>query len=395
MKYNFDEHLERRGTGSMKWDARDFIKTIGLTDRYDEDTIPLFLADMDFPAPEPVIEALHKTVDNKIFGYTMASEEYYEAIIDWFKRRYNWDINKEEITYCPGTVKALGVSVKAFTDVGDGVIIQRPVYPPFTSAIEDNERVVVNNPLVNNNGYYKIDFKDFEEKAKVESTKLFILCNPHNPSGRIFTSGELKKMADICYENNVILIADEIHGDLIRRGNRFYPIVNCTDKTEHIVTCTAINKTFNVSGLHATNIIINDEALRNRFKKVLGYEMPSPFTIAAIIAAYNEGEEWLEQVVGYIDDNIDFVINFLKENMPKVKVVKPEGTYVMWLDFRNYGIPPEDIKKRIYTEANVILESGSMFGEEGIGYERICVPSPRQIIERAMKRIAAAFEDLN
>jgi cystathionine beta-lyase len=395
MKYNFNEHLDRRGTCSMKWDARDFIKRIGLTDRYDEDTIPLFVADMDFPAPEPVIEALHRTVDHKNFGYTIAPEEYYAAIINWFKRRKNWDIKKEEIIYCPGTVKAIGVSIRAYSDVGDGVIIQRPVYPPFTSLIEENERVVVNNPLINYGGYYKIDFGDFEEKAKVESTKLFILCNPHNPSGRIFPEDELKRLADICHENNVIIVADEIHGDLIRKGNTFYPMVKCTDKTDHIVTCTAINKTFNVAGLHGTNLIISNEKLRKKFKKALGHEMPSPFTIAALIAAYNEGEEWLEQVIDYIDGNIDFVANFLKEKMPRVRVVRPEGTYIIWMDFRGYGIPPEDIKERIYHKANVILESGIMFGEEGTGFERICVSSPRTMIEEAMKRIAAAFEDVN
>ncbi len=395
MKYDFDEFLNRRGTDSMKWDAGDFLKKIGLTDRYDEETIPLFTADMDLPVADPIVEALHKTADNRIFGYTIASDKYYEAIISWFKRRNDWEISKEDIVYCPGTVKALGLAVKAYTDKGDGVIIQRPVYPPFTSSIEENGRVVINNALVNNDGYYTVDFEDFEKKAKAESVKLFILCNPHNPSGRIFPKDELKKLADICFENNVIIISDEIHADLIRKGNKFYPIVKCTDKTDHIISCTAINKTFNVAGLHATNIIISNKNLRDKFLKERGFEMPSPFTIAALIAAYNEGEEWLEQVIEYIDGNIDFVEKFLKENMPKVKVVKPEGTYVMWMDFRNYGLSTEEVRKRIYTDANVILESGSIFGEEGSGYERICVPSPRPLIEKAMKRIAAAFKGLN
>lgn len=395
MKYQFDDEVNRRGTGSMKWDAGDFLKMVGLTERYDEETLPLFTADMDLPVPDPIIKALHKTVDNRIFGYTMPNDDYYEAIINWFKRRNDWDIKKEEIIYCPGTVKALGISVKAYTNVGDGVIIQRPVYPPFTSAIEDNERVVINNALINDDGYYTIDFEDFEAKAKVESTKLFILCNPHNPSGRIFSREELKRLAQICYDNGVIIIADEIHGDLIRKDNQFYPIVKCTDKIEHIITCTAINKTFNVAGLHATNVVISNEDLRNKFRKVCGYEMPSPFTIAAIISAYNEGEEWLDQIIDYIDGNIDYIYNFLKENMPKVKVMKPEGTYIMWLDFREYGLTPEEVKKRIYVDANVILESGAMFGEEGTGYERICIPSPRPMLKEAMERIAKAFEDLN
>jgi cystathionine beta-lyase len=396
MKYNFDEIVNRRGTYSVKWDGGEFIKKAGLTERYDEETLPLFTADMDLPVPQPLLDALHKTVDNRIFGYSIFPDEYYEAIQYWFKKRHDWEIKKEEIIYSPGTVHALNIAVRAFTEPGDGVIIQRPVYPPFTRAIEDNGRKVMNNALhCDDEGYYSIDFKDFEAKAKDEKTKLFILCNPHNPIGRVFNREELKKLADICAENDVLIIADEIHGDLIRRNQTFIPIAKATDNNDHIITCTAINKTFNVAGLHCTNVIIPNQAHKKTFIKEMGMQMASPFTISALIAVYNEGEDWLEQLKEYIDGTMEFVQQFLAEKMPKVKVRIPEGTYVMWMDFSAYGISPKEVHDRIYNKANVILEDGSMFGKEGVNYQRICIPSPRQMIKEAFERIAREFEDLN
>ncbi|MCM3652495.1 MalY/PatB family protein [Metabacillus litoralis] len=396
MKYNFDEIVNRRGTYSVKWDGGEFIKRAGLTKRYDEETLPLFTADMDLPVPQPLLDALHKTVDNRIFGYSIFPNEYYEAIQYWFKKRHDWEIKKEEIIYSPGTVHALNIAVRAFTEPGDGVIIQRPVYPPFTRAIEGNGRQVVNNALIcDDEGYYSIDFKDFEAKAKEEKTKLFILCNPHNPIGRVFNREELKKLADICVQNGVLIIADEIHGDLIRRHQTFIPIAKVTDNNDHIITCTAINKTFNVAGLHCTNVIIPNQAHKKTFSKEMGMQMASPFTISALIAVYNEGEDWLEQLKEYIDGTMEFVQRFLAEKMPKVKVRIPEGTYVMWMDFSAYGISPKEVHDRIYNKANVILEDGSMFGDEGVNYQRICIPSPRPMIKEAFERIAREFEELN
>lgn len=396
MKYNFDEVVNRRGTYSFKWDGGEFLKQLKFTERYDEETIPLFTADMDLPVPEPMIRALHETVENRIFGYSIFPNEYYEAIQHWFKKKHDWDIKKEEIVYSPGTVHAVNVAVRAYTNPGDGVIIQRPVYPPFTSAIEGNGRVVRNNALVcDDNGYYSIDFEDFEAKAKEENTKLFIMCNPHNPTGRIFNNDELKKLSEICVKNNVLIVADEIHGDLIRRDQTFTPIAKAADNTDHIVTCTAINKTFNVAGLHCTNVVISDVKLRKTFIKEMGHQMPSPFTIAALISAYKEGDEWLEQLLEYIDGTMEWVVQFISERMPKVKVNIPEGTYVMWMDFSGYGISPNEVHDRIYNKANVLLEDGKMFGEEGLNYQRICIPSPRPIIKEALERIAKEFEDLN
>lgn len=396
MKYNFDEIVNRRNTYSVKWDGGQLIKEMGLTDRYDEETIPLFTADMDLPVPQPLIDALHKTVNHRIFGYSIFPEEYYQSIQKWFKKRLDWDIQKEEIVYSPGTVHALNIAVRAFTNPGDGVIIQRPVYPPFTSAVEGNGRVVRNNALLcNEEGYYTIDFEDFEAKAKEANTKMFILCHPHNPTGRVFTKEELKRLSDICLEHDVIIVADEIHGDLIRKNETFYPMAKAANDSTNLITCTAINKTFNVAGLHCTNVIISNPELRKTFSETMGFQLASPFTIAALIAVYNEGEEWLEQLKEYIDDSLEYARSFLSERMPKVKVRIPEGTYVMWMDFSAYGITPEEVHDRIYNRANVLLEDGKMFGEEGKDFQRICIPSPRPLITEALERIAREFEDLN
>ena len=395
MIYNFDEPVDRRGTYSVKWDGGEMIKEMGLTERYDEETIPLFTADMDLPAPQPVIDALYATVDHRIFGYSIFPEEYYNAIQNWFLRKHDWKILKEEIVYCPGTVLAVNKAVTAFTEAGDGIIIQRPSYPPFAGAVEGNERTLLNNPLKqDDDGKYQIDFDDFEEKAKLDTTKMFILCNPHNPTGRIFSDEDLLRLSDICKDNDVLLIADEIHGDIIRRDQSFSPVAALVDDTEHIITLTAINKTFNVAGLHCSNIIITDPDKRETFKNELGMQMPSPFTIAALIAAYNEGDEWLEQLNDYLDETIEFTASFLKENMPKVDFHIPEGTYVMWLDFSGYDISPEAVHDRIYNKANVLLEDGGMFGEEGADFQRICLPSPRPMIKEALERISSEFEDL-
>jgi cystathionine beta-lyase len=395
MKYNFDQIVNRRETYSVKWDGGEFIKKAGLTERYDEETLPLFTADMDLPVPQPVIDALHQTVDHRIFGYSVFPDEYYEAIQHWFQRRLHWEIKKEEIVYCPGTVYATNVAVTTLTEPGDGIIIQRPVYPPFTRVIEGNGRVVRNNALKRDeDGYYHIDFEDFEAKAKEEKTKMFILCNPHNPTGKIFKPEDLKKLADLCAENDVLIVADEIHGDLIRRNQTFVPIAKVADNTDHIITFTAINKTFNLAGLHCTNAVITNSALRKKFSEGVLVNSASPFVVSALIAAYNEGEEWLEQLKDYLDGTMEWVAQFLAEKMPKVKVRIPEGTYVMWMDFSGYGISAEEVHDRIYNKANVLLQDGVKFGEEGSEFQRICIPSPRPIIKEAFERMAREFVDI-
>ncbi|MFN8443800.1 MAG: MalY/PatB family protein [Caldilineaceae bacterium] len=392
MIYNFDEVIERRGTHSVKWDSGELLKQFGLTERFDEETIPLFVADMDFACPEPMLEALRQRVNTRMFGYSnhLASPEYQEAIQGWFSRRHDWVIDAASIVYSPGTVEALDALVRAYSEPGDGVIIQRPVYAPFTRVIEGNHRVVVNNALLNNDGYYTIDFDDFEEKTRDPHNKLFILCSPHNPVGRVWTPNELTQLANICLANDVVLVADEIHGDLIRKGQTHYPICTLVDD-DRLISCTAINKTFNVAGLHCSNIIVNNPAMRQKFIDTLGFKTPNPFAISALIAAYNQGEEWLAQANGYIDGNLNFLAQFLKEHMPAVRFRIPEGTYIGWLDFRGYELSSAEVHRRIYQAANVVLEDGEMFGPEGTGYQRICTPSPRSILATAMERIAAQF----
>lgn len=395
MNNNFDEIVNRRNTYSIKWDGGNTLKELGLTKRYDEETIPLFTADMDLPVPKSLVEALHRTVDHQIYGYSILPDEYFQAIQHWFKKRHNWEIDRKSIVFSPGTVYAINQAVRAFTQQGDGIIIQRPVYPPFTSAIEDNGRVVVNNSLKRDEeGYYTIDFEDFENKASQESTKMFILCNPHNPTGRIFNPSELKRLYDICAKYQVLIVADEIHGDLIRSNQTFTPMAKVAENSELLITCTAINKTFNVAGLHCTNMIIPNTQLKTKFIKTMGHQLASPFTISALISVYNDGEEWLEELKEYLDGTMIMVKEFLAEHMPKVKVTIPEGTYIMWMDFSGYQISPEEVHERIYHQANVILEDGSKFGEEGVSFQRICIPSPRPMIKEALERIAREFADL-
>lgn len=392
MQYNFDEVIDRRGTASLKWDSGAMLTQFGITERFDEETISLFVADMDFACPEPMLRALHERVETRIFGYTIASSDpaYFEAIQHWFKTRHGWSIAKESIVYSPGTVEALDVAVRAYTKPNEGVIIQRPVYAPFTRVIENNGRTVVNNALIDNDGYYTIDFDDFAAKASDPQNTLFILCSPHNPVGRVWTPDELRQLAEICLANDVVLVADEIHGDLVRNGHTHHPICTLVDD-DRLISCTAINKTFNVAGLHCSNIIINNAAMRQQFSDMLGFKLPSPFTISALIAAYTECADWLTQLNAYIDGNFAFMQEFLQKEMPEVKVWMPEGTYIGWLDFRGYGLESKEVHRRIYQQANVVLEDGEMFGEEGTGYQRICLPSPRSVIQEALERIADQF----
>lgn len=398
MKYDFDEVIDRHGTYSMKWDCRELHVMLGITPRFDLDTIPVHTADMDFRCCKPIQDALMKVAEHNIYGYTNTTPfgtgmEYYNAIIGWFKRRMDWDITPDQIMYINGTMEAIRACIEAFSEKGDGILITRPVYTPFTGTILKTGRQVVNSPLINNDGWYEIDFEDFEQKAALESTKVFLLCNPHNPTGRIFSDEELLRLADICRRHHVLIVADEIHGDLIRRESVFHPIAKVAG-AEGIITCTALNKTFNIAGMQATNMVFQDPELMKQFRERSNFVCPHPFTVAATVAAYNEGEEWLDQLITYLDDNIDYVINFFKERMPKVKIHRPEGTYILWMDFRGYGLSAAEIRKRIYEDANVMLESGNQFDpERGDGFERMCVPTRRSLLKEALERIAAQFPE--
>lgn len=386
MKYDLDRIIERKGTSSVKWE---FIKG-GKANHL----LPLWVADMDFECAEPIKAALHSRVDREIFGYTVPMDDYYDAVTGWFRRRFQWEIDKEDIVIAPGVVPALGFLIRAFTREGDGVIIQRPVYYPFSTMIENNNRKIVNNSLIYKDGKYYIDFEDLEKKAKKPKNKVLLLCSPHNPVGRVWTEGELIKIAEICLKYNVIIVADEVHCDLIREDVEFIPMAKLIDN-ERIISCTAPSKTFNLAGLKTANIIAKKGIAQNKLRKEI-FELTGLFgvnslSISAIEAAYKEGEDWLNQVNKYIDDNLRFVAEFVKENFPKASLIPAEGTYFAWIDFNAYGISHNELEKLMLEKAEVALNEGYIFGEEGKGFERINVACPRSILEDCLNRMKEAI----
>lgn len=396
-KYDFDKVVDRTQFYSAKWSIGQELIKMGYTEKYDENTISVFTADMDFECPDAMKEACHKVADHNIYGYCWLTEDncdYFPALINWFKTKYDWEFKYEEVTYVPSTIDAIKFALECLTQPGDQVVLNEPIYSPFMGAIRKTGRVLVNSELVNDGeGYYTIDFEDMEKKLSDEKTTCFILCNPHNPTGRVWNDDELKKLADMCRRNNVMIIADEIHGDLCRMETSFHPIAKVCGP-QGIVTMTSQNKTFNMAGLGVCNVVIQDEELNKKYQDYVGFIMPNPFTIAASIAAYKEGDEWLQQLREYLDGTIDWTVNFLKENMPKVKVARPEGTYFLWMDFREYGLTPKEIHDKIYLDANVIMEDGEGFSTEcGYGFQRICLSTRRSMIQEAFTRIAKAFEN--
>lgn len=399
MTYDFDRPVDRRGTYSMKWDGpslmESFFPGIG---ECEKEPLCVFTADMDFQCAESIREELQKIVDRNLYGYTGLAptaevcKPYYDAVTGWFKRHYGWEIDPETIVYTPGTVNAVDIAIKTFSKEGEGVLINPPIYGPFAMSIEGAGRKVVRSPLINTGGYYTVDFAGFEEKAKDPNTKIFILCSPHNPTGRIWTPEELRRMYGICTANGVVVITDEIHGDLIRKGETFHPMATVVDG-KNLVSCTAANKTFNLADLKTTNVVIRDPEMRAQYSKSLGFTFPNIFTIAATIGAYNGGQEWLDQVRDYLDGTIDWVLDFVKEKMPRVKIRRPEGTYVLWMDFRGYGLTPDEVNDRILKKAGVVLERGEMFDQElGAGFQRICVPTQRAVIQECFRRMEEVFE---
>ena len=399
MTYDFDRPVYRRGTYSMKWDGpslmESFFPGIG---ECEKEPLCVFTADMDFQCAESIREELQKIVDRNLYGYTGLAptaevcKPFYDAVTGWFKRHYGWEIDPETIVYTPGTVNAVDIAIKTFSKEGEGVLINPPIYGPFAMSIEGAGRKVVRSPLINTGGYYTVDFAGFEEKAKDPNTKIFILCSPHNPTGRIWTPEELRRMYGICTAKGVVVVTDEIHGDLIRKGETFHPMATVVDG-KNLVSCTAANKTFNLADLKTTNVVIRDPEMRAQYSKSLGFTFPNIFTIAATIGAYNGGQEWLDQVRDYLDGTIDWVLDFVKEKMPRVKIRRPEGTYVLWMDFRGYGLTPDEVNDRILKKAGVVLERGEMFDQElGAGFQRICVPTQRAVIQECFRRMEEVFE---
>lgn len=385
--HNFDEVINRRNTSSVKWDN---LKNLYGRD----DLIPLWVADMDFKSPPAVIKALKERADHGVYGYTFPSEEYYNAVINWMERRHNWHIDKEWISYAPSVVAALSYCIRAFTEPGDKIIIQTPVYHPFYSTIEENERIVVKNPLIHRDGKYYMDFDDLERKAK-DGAKMLILCSPHNPVGRVWTKEELKRLADICLENNILVVSDEIHFDIVFKGNEHTVFASLSPEVaDNCVVLTSPSKTFNLAGLQVSNVIIPNEMLRMKFRKEENKDhisSPNVFAQRALIAAYDHSEEWLDELLKYLEGNRDFFIDYINKRIPKLKVTESEGTYLMWVDCTELGMNPQQLKEFFVNQCKVALNEGKMFSEEGNTFQRFNIGCPRSILEEALNRIERAI----
>ncbi|MCS5423032.1 MULTISPECIES: MalY/PatB family protein [Psychrilyobacter] len=383
-KYDFDEVLQRRNTSSVKWDF--FNVNEGDTG----EILALSIADMDLPCAEPILEALTNRVDKKIFGYSKPDETFYDSIISWHKRRFGFEIEREQMVNSPGVVPALATLVRMLTKEREGVIIQNPVYYPFSSLVVENNRELLVNELVNNDGYYTMDYEDLEEKAKDPNTKMFIFCSPHNPVGRVWTREELQRVIDICIENDVYLVSDEIHCDLVRENVKHTPIGSLTNH-EKAITCLAASKSFNLAGLQMSTILLKTPELRKQWD----YEHFSKscmfgsgvFGIEGTKAAYNYGEDWLNQVNEYIDGNLAFVDSFLKEHLPEAIYIIPEGTYFTWIDLRAYGFNAKELEDMMVNKAKLILDEGYIFGKQGEGFERLNVACSRTILEECLIRM--------
>ncbi|QZY55904.1 MalY/PatB family protein [Crassaminicella profunda] len=390
MKGYLNEIIDRKGTNSMKWDKAFLKKQFGRGD-----LLPLWVADMDFKCPQSVIHAIIKRAEHGIFGYSFRDDSYDEAVVSWNKKRHNWEIHKDWIVFTPGVVPALNYLIQAFCLPGDKVIIQDPVYYPFRKAIIDNGCQVVYNSLKMENGYYRMDFDDLEEKVKDSSVKFLILCSPHNPVGRVWEKEELVRLGKICIKNNVMIVADEIHSDLILKGHKHIPFASISEEfAQNSIICTAPSKTFNLAGLQMSNIIIANEKLRTCFKKVLTrnhVELSNTFGIVALTAAYKEGEEWLEDVLDYLGSNVDFIEQFVKEKMPQVKFIRPQGTYLGWLDFRDMTKNKKELEDIFINKAKVALDAGYWFGKDGEGFARINFACPQKTLEEALNRIERAI----
>lgn len=392
MKYNFDKTVDRYNTASLKWDGAHSF----LGDRA-KGALPMWVADMDFQVAQEIIDALQKRVEHGIFGYPLCSESYYTAVIGWMQRHFNWAVSKEWIYFCPGIVPALNYIVQAFTKEGDSIMIQSPVYYPFTNCIVNNGRSVVLNCLKLENGRYTMDYEDLEHKLADSKVKLLILCNPHNPVGRVWSKAELTKLGEICLKHKVLVVSDEIHADLTFKGFKTTAFAGISEEfANNTIVCTAASKTFNLAGLQVSNIIIPNKELGFTFAghmKKLHLIRPNIFGMIATETAYNCGDEWLEQVKDYLQANLDYLTDYINSNIRKIKVVKPEGTYLIWLDCRELGMTIEELKSFMLKKAKVAMDDGYLFGPGGEGFTRINIACPRANLTEALNRISRAVNE--
>ena len=389
--YNFDEVIDRRNTDCLKYD---FAVQRGRP----KDVLPFWVADMDFSIAQEIEDALVKRCQHGIFGYSEATDGYFAALQNWYLKHFNWQVQRPWLIKTPGVVFALAMAVKAFTEPGDGVLVQQPVYYPFTEVIRDNDREVVNAPLALVNGHYEIDFADLEQKLANPKVKLMFLCSPHNPVGRVWTKEELLKVGDLCLKYNVITVSDEIHSDFVWDDNVHTPFATLGEEyKQNCIICTAPSKTFNLAGLQVSNIFIPNQKLRRAFRKQIdaaGYSQLNTLGLVACQAAYTYGEEWLTQVKAYIRSNITFVDDYLKQNLPQIKMLPIEGTYLVWLDCSALGMTADEREQWLWHEAKLWLDGGGIFGKEGEAFERINVACPRATLLQGLEQLKAAVEGL-
>lgn len=383
-KYDFDLFIERRGTNSIKFDFTKEIKNA-------EDILPLWVADMDFEAPDKVKQAILTRAQHGIYGYTKPKKDYFELLVRWMKKRHNWETKPEWYIYTPGVVFGIAMAIRAFTKKGDGVLIQRPVYYPFSNIIENNGRKLVNNPLIyshigNDNGY-RMNLQDLEEKIVKYKIKLFLLCNPHNPVGRVWTKKELEEVGDICIKHKVIILSDEIHEDFIYPGYKHEVFANIKEEfRDYSIIFTSPSKTFNLAGLQISNTVIANKKLRDAMIEEInktGYDEPNIFGMIACYAAYSGGEEWLEELKMYLRENLNWVKGFLEENIPQIKLVEPQGTYLIWLDCRELKKTEQELEDLLVNKAKLWLDRGTMFGEEGKGFQRVNIATTKAYLQKA------------
>ncbi|MBS4537239.1 PatB family C-S lyase [Clostridium sp. D2Q-11] len=387
MSYDFDRIIDRKNTASLKWDyTKSFFG--------EKDVLPLWVADMDFKAPPEVIEALNSRVEHGVYGYSGKPNNFYESIINWMNKKHNWQITKEWISVTPGVVPAINLAILALTEPNDKIIVQTPVYFPFFEAIKNNGRKLVNNPLIVEDNKYKMNFKELEEKID-EDTKMIILCSPHNPVGRVWSQKELSRLVDICIENDILIISDEIHSDIVYKGYRHIPIASLSQEAkERTITFMAPSKTFNVAGLSTAYSIIPNRELRSKFNERLNtmhLGLSNIFGTIALESCYTYGANWLDQLKSYLESNIEYTINYIKTNLPEIKLIKPEGTYLLWLDFKDLELSEEEIDELLIKKAKVALNKGTMFGEGGEFHRRLNIGCPRRTLEEALYRIKKAI----
>ena len=385
MKYNFDEIIPRRGTNSYKWDSAG-----------DADVLPMWVADMDFCTAPPVVEALRKRAEHGIFGYVRVPDAYYAAVTNWFARRHDWQIEKEWIIYTTGVVPALSAVIKALTAPGDKVMVQTPVYNCFFSSIRNNGCGMIANPLIYRNGTYQIDFADLEQKAADPSVKVLLLCNPHNPAGRVWTKQELTRIGDICIRNNVWVVADEIHCELVFPGHTYIPFASISQEfLMHSVTCTSPSKAFNLAGLQIANIISADTDIRTKIDKAININEVcdvNPFGVEALMAAYNDGEEWLEELKQYLFANYNYLRVYFEEYLPEFPVATLEGTYLVWADCSVLNQSSDETVKTLLEKEKLWVNEGSLYGEAGEGFIRINIACPRQQLIEGLNRLRRALK---